>query len=428
MLHVALLSPVYPPEPVASAQIAQHLAQHMAAEGHHPTVLCQYPSRPMGAKYPGLDRRSQSRLVRQGGVDVVYLPTYVCPESRLVGRLRENVSYGRQACGYVERYLSCTDAIYANVGAFFSASIVSRLASRLEVPLVLHIQDVYPEALSSKLSALIMSFLKPALRVWDRRISNAAHKVVVISSNMQRVYSESRRVPEERLVLIHNWQSEWLFERLPDRSEGCARYSVPSDEFTFMYLGNIGPVAGVRFLIDAFHSARLSRAQLVIAGDGSEKAACVQHAISLGARDVRFISDPDVNNVPLLQSMADVCLLPVKKGGAMYSIPSKLIAYLFSGKPVLCMVDELSDTARCVKEAECGWIGEAEDVAWLAGRMIEVAAMPDEDLRAMGARGRAYGFKRFSKREGVQQLAQVVLEAARRHRHRGNGVDGLMPC
>lgn len=45
-------------------------------------------------------------------------------------------------------------------------------------------------------------------------------------------------------------------------------YGIPEQIFTFMYLGNIGPVAGVT-LIRSFAEAALPDAQLVIAGDGT---------------------------------------------------------------------------------------------------------------------------------------------------------------
>jgi glycosyltransferase involved in cell wall biosynthesis len=198
---------------------------------------------------------------------------------------------------------------------------------------------------------------------------------------------------------------------MPARAAACAHYEIPEDRFTFFYLGNIGPVAGVEGLIEAFHAASLKQAQLVIAGDGSSKAACVELAKSMEVNDVHFISDPDAGNVALLQSLGHVCLLPMRKGAGLSSIPSKLMAYLLSAKPVLAAVDAHSDTARTIAEAQCGWVGEPGNVQGLAMKMAEVAALPPADLEAMGERGRMYGFDHFSKAAGVRKLANVVLGA-----------------
>jgi hypothetical protein len=131
----------------------------------------------------------------------------------------------------------------------------------------------------------------------------------------------------------------------------------------------------------------------------------------LNVPHVHFISDPDAANVPLLQSMAHVCLLPMKSGTGMSSIPSKLPAYLFSSKPVLATVDPDSDTARLIQEAECGWVGLSEDLDWLACKMREISVMPEDQLTVRGFNGQKFGLKNFSKSRCVNQLAQVILSA-----------------
>jgi glycosyltransferase involved in cell wall biosynthesis len=78
--------------------------------------------------------------------------------------------------------------------------------------------------------------------------------VVVISENMRRTYIEHRGLAGESVVAILNWVDESRFRRLmPARVAGVRPlYGIPEDPFTFLYLGNIGPVAGVEGLIEAF--------------------------------------------------------------------------------------------------------------------------------------------------------------------------------
>ena len=54
-------------------------------------------------------------------------------------------------------------------------------------------------------------------------------------------------------------------------------------------------------------------------------------------------------------------LLPLKKGAAMSSIPSKLPAYMFSKKPIIGSLDVQSDTARAIIESDCGLVVEPEN-------------------------------------------------------------------
>jgi len=186
---------------------------------------------------------------------------------------------------------------------------------------------------------------------------------------------------------------------------------VPEDRFTFLYLGNIGPVAGVEELILAFGVAAVEGAQLVIVGDGSRKGACMELAAKMNLAEVRFVSDPEARNVARLQSMADVCLLPQRKGAGQSSIPSKLSAYLFSAKPIIGVLDRGSDTAACICAAGCGWVEEPGEVDELSKRMRQVIETPTQDLRQMGENGRMYGLEHFSRQLGALRLTEIVMGA-----------------
>lgn len=74
-----------------------------------------------------------------------------------------------------------------------------------------------------------------------------------------------------------------------------------------------------------------------------------------------------------------------------------LKAYWLSAKPVLATLDTNSDTARAISEAQCGWVGEPENIQGLAMKMAEVAALLSAVLEAMGQRGRSYGVAHFFK-------------------------------
>ena len=342
---------------------------------------------------------------------MVRLPSFASPQSHLFFRMRESWSFGRHACHYLEEHLQSVDVVYANTWPLLSQALLARYCARKRIPLVLHIQDVYPESLLGKLPAVLRGVIGRPLWMLDRWCVQRASKVVVISENMRRAYVDGRGLGEDKVITIQNWVDEGRFGSEPSRKIACEHYGVPEDRFTFLYLGNIGPVAGVDGLIEAFHTAQLKHAQLVIAGDGSSKKACEELVKRTGVTDVRFISDPAVENVALIQSLGHVCLLPLRRGAAMSSIPSKLMAYLFSQRPVLATVDAESDTARCIRDANCGWVGEPEDVSWLAAKMAEVAAMPEGALNTLGQQGRAYGHRHFSKAEGVKKLGAVVLGA-----------------
>lgn len=134
-------------------------------------------------------------------------------------------------------------------------------------------------------------------------------------------------------------------------------------------------------------------------------------AENLRITHVRFISDPEGKNVPLIQSTANVCLLPMRRGAGMSSIPSKLASYMFSAKPILASVDEDSDTARAIFKAKGGWVSEPGNTAKLAAKMKQIASLSQQELEKIGQNGREYGLLHFAKSRGVGSLAKIILTA-----------------
>ena len=144
-------------------------------------------------------------------------------------------------------------------------------------------------------------------------------------------------------------------------------------------------------------------------------------AQKLGATDrIRFISDPAASNVPRLLSMADVCLLPMRRGTGASSLPSKMMAYMLAGKPILAAVDEDGDAARCNREAKCGWIVQPDNAQSLAEGFLAVHALDRSALAKVGNAGAAHGAAQFSKATGLARMSDVI-ESVMGQRRNGRG-------
>ncbi len=424
-INIVIICAVYPPEPLISASMARDLAIHLVHHFFDVTVICPQPSRPESADYRRYSDSDSAVVIYEDGIKIVRLPSFAAPESRLLPRLYESWSFGRHVCRYLAKNLKKPDVMYVNAWPLFGQALIMRYAKLNMIHVILQIMDIYPDSLNGKLPTILHSIVSKPLTRLDTWIAQQSRFLIVISDNMRRTYIENRRVSPDRITTIPTWQDESLYENAPDRIDACHRYCVPNNLFTFLYLGNIGPVAGVDFLIRAFHEAAIDGAQLVIVGDGSAKADCIKLVGSLNAKRIHFVSDPDAANVPLLQSMAHVCLLPMKRGTGMSSIPSKLPAYLFSAKPVLATVDPDSDTARLIRESECGWIGNPEDLDWLASKMREITSMTIGELSILGKKGKAFGLAHYSKTLGVHRLADIVASFVNRTPERHALLSGL---
>lgn len=404
MGNILIISCVFPPEPVVSAQISKDVAAGLNSKRHKVTVLAPEPSRPAGFSFRDFEKMGSQKYFNEllNGVKVVRLSSKTYPQSNFIGRLKESYSFGKHVSVYVADHKDVIDVLYINSWPIFSQYLIAKTCMRFNIPYVIHIQDIYPESLSNKLSYGIGVIANILLMPFEKYHLRNARRIIAISENMKSHLIQSRGLDENKIAVVYNWQDEESFNRIDT-------HNSRKDKFTFMYLGNIGPVAGVELLIKAFHLANLPDAALVIAGSGASKNGCVELASTFLDTDISFTEVPE-GAVAEVQQQADILLLPVIKGGAKSSIPSKLPAYMYSSKPIIATLDEASDTAKAIFEAGCGWVGPAEDYEWLASQMIEAYSLSGEELGKLGAAGYKYCAANFGKKVNLEKLLNQLTE------------------
>lgn len=398
---VIIITGVFLPEPIVSAGLMSDLAERLS-EKYDVTVLRPHPTRPKGFKVPAYDLNDKP-------YEVVELDSLTCPESKMIGRFRESYSMGKACEKYIEAQKDEIRLVYNGPWHVFGRDIVRKVCNKYGIPYITPVQDVYPESLLSKLPkiGIVQGIAKAILKPYDDKLLQQAKLVHTISNGMRDYLSETRGISKDKFVVVRNWQNEQDFV---DYRNSKKQDEVTDRPFTFMYMGNIGPVAGVDLLLEAFEAANLKGARLVIAGSGSAKAALQEQAKKMKA-NIEFWEVP-FGQVPATQDRADVMCLPIKKGFASTSIPSKLPAYMFSAKPILCCADLDSDTVACINEAEAGWTIEPENASLLTQKFIEVAQVEGSKLNDMGMKGFNYSIANFSRGMNLKKLADACINLA----------------
>ena len=395
-MNILIVSAVFIPEPVVSAKLSEDIANELAVN-HKITVISPKPTRPFGFK---LNEKNIDRPYT-----LINLDSYTCPESNILGRFKESYSFGIACSKYIKENRDNIDLIYMNSWPIFAQYLTVKTACKYNIPITTHVQDVYPESLGAKIPILGVIFnliFKPI----DKIILKKSKKIIAISKKMKKYLSKTRQISLDKIKVVQNWQDEEAFINYEDTKNNN---SVEKRLFTFMYMGNIGPVAGIDLLIDSFSKANLGNSRLLIAGSGSKRIE-LENLVSLRKIErVNFVDVPD-GAVPEIQGSSNVMLLPIKKGAASSSIPSKLPAYMFSKKPIIASVDIDSDSARVINEAKAGWVIEPENIDMLIDAMREAFLTKKSELELKGENGFNFAIKNLSKKNNLKQLVKAILE------------------
>ncbi len=343
------------------------------------------------------------RLVR-GGVEIRRVRSTSYDRTGLGARAANYFSYLGSALAHGLRARR-PDAILCMTDPPMVGAIGLVLARRFRVPLVVVVQDVFPETavkLRRLRNPVAIRLLRQVVRLYLRR----AERVVSIGETMSTRLVAKGAKPE-RIVVIPNWVDPGEITPQP-HDNSWAEENELTGRFVVMHSGNVGHAQDLETLVRAATLLRdLDRLEIVIVGFGPRHAAAVALAGELGATNVRFLPYQERGMLSQSLSAADVHYLGLARGLAGYVVPSRVNGILAAGRPVIVAADPESETVQLVHDAGCGLVTPAGDAAAVADA-IRRAYAGEVDLAELGAAGRAWIEQHRGRTEAVARYRALL--------------------
>jgi colanic acid biosynthesis glycosyl transferase WcaI len=411
-MKALIVSAVFPPETVVTAQTSFQIADELFRHGHQVTVLAPFPSRPDGEIFKGYRRSLYS--TEDMGFSVIRCFSFLSRKSTIGSRLSENIGFALTSSLRV-LFGPRPDIIYVNSWAVIGSILASAAARLRGIPVAMSIQDAYPESLSRQKGIAPQTPLFRILRWLDSRIAHSAKALIVVSDRCRDIYKVDRGVPAERIHVLQEC-GETSPVNLDARGAYALRqkYGILDHTTLAVYEGNIGEATGVETAIKAFEYLwNDENICMLIAGAGSRLQACQALVEKKGLQDrVFFYTRWPKKDAGIVLGAADVLLLPTHGEQSLVSVPSKLVSYLLSGRPVLAMVLANSESAALIRAAKAGWVTPPGDPVGAASALKVIAASAREDLRAAGARGLDYALCHLTREANLPKTIQLLLQLA----------------
>lgn len=366
----------------------------MYESGADVTVICPVPSRPEGYKFFSFEANRYP---------VVYLDSYTHPSSELYGRFKESYSFGQEIKKYVLKNKDSIDCIYANVWPLFSQYFLIKTACKLNIRVILHIQDIYPESITLRLNFILSVALNAIFIPMDRYVLKNSCRVITISEIMKNYLIKTRGIDQKKIQVIRNWQDEYMYAKNHNSTK-------ENNNFVFMYCGTINKSSNLENVIKSYALTNLPNSKLYIGGDGPYKEHSLKIAGKFLNKTIEFISTNESGAIKL-QSEATILVLPLRKGMGTMCLPSKLISYMLSRKPIIAAVDKESDVFKIINESKCGWTVEPGDISKLKNIMEEAYRTNPKELEQFGLRGYQYAVNMFSKANNLPKLINLLMDS-----------------
>ena len=240
----------------------------------------------------------------------------------------------------------------------------------------------------------------PLLMAGYRLTNGLVDHMTIISQAAADRFVAERIVPGRLLTVIANGVDTDRMRNLPPEGRAALRggMSVGDQQFVWLAVGRFEVAKDYPNMLRAFADvrAREPRAVLVIVGQGSLQAEAEALTAELGLREaVRFLGARD--DVPAVMSAADGYVM----SSAWEGMPMVLLEAAAAGLPIVATA--VGGNGEVVRDGESGFLVPARDSEVLRAGMLRLMALPEEQRRAMGERGREhvranYGLQRVAER------------------------------
>ena len=194
----------------------------------------------------------------------------------------------------------------------------------------------------------------------------------------------------------------------------------PPDETIVLHAGAMGLKQGLENVVDAAALADEQNRPIrfVLLGDGSQRRSLEDRA--KGVAKLTFMTLVDDSTFKRALGAADVLLVNERPGLSEMAVPSKLTAYMTSGRPVLAATEPGSATAEQLRRSAGGVRIDPGHPGELLSEALRLAG--DRDLATeMGRNGQQFCREQLSEVDALQGFESWLadLMASRSDRHDG---------
>ncbi len=176
--------------------------------------------------------------------------------------------------------------------------------------------------------------------------------------------------------------------------------------FNVLFAGNLGTVQALDTVLAAAQMLNDDPGiRFVLIGSGSRTEWLRREVQRLGLTNVQLPGRFPPQAMPAILAQASALLVSLTRDPVLsQTVPSKIQAYLATGRPVIASLD--GEGARVIEEANAGVVCPAEDSAALAAAVRALRSRSPQELNRMGSAGRGYYLKHFEPGMLAQRLAQ----------------------
>ena len=333
-------------------------------------------------------------------------------KTNIVEKGISTVMIERQFVSAINRYYSNIkfDLVLYSTPPITFANVVKYVKKRDGAKTYLLLKDIFPQnAVDLKMMKTkgVLGLIHKYFRMKEKKLYSFSDRIGCMSqANVDYVLQNNPELPKEKVEVCPNCievcdviLSEE--ERIRMRKE----YGIPVDKRVYVYGGNLGKPQGIPFLIDCIRSQRNNQdAFFLIVGDGTEYEKLHNFATEENQQNFKLLKLLPKKDYDKMIASCDVGMIFLDHRFTIPNFPSRLLAYMQAGLPVLACTDPSTDIGKVIVDGGFGWWCESNDVQ--AFDKV-VSSIDDSQLKEIGKSSLDYLNSHYT----TQQAYKIVTRA-----------------
>lgn len=274
----------------------------------------------------------------------------------------------------------------------------------------LMLKDIFPQnavdmGMLSKTG--VKSILYKYFRSKEKKLyANSDYIGCMSQANVDYVLKHNVEVNPERVEICPNCidVSEKQGALCEEESRAIKKkYGIPENKKVFIYGGNLGKPQGVDFIIECVKAVeQLENIYVLIVGSGTEYQKLEKAICDNQLKNTKLYSFLPKAEYDCLLKVCDIGLIFLDYRFTIPNFPSRLLAYMDAGKPVLAVVDSSTDVGMVIEQGGFGWSCES-------GKLDEVMRILSEIqecdvIRKYGENAREYLLNNYTVCKGYNTI------------------------
>lgn len=392
--HILVISQYFYPENFR----INDMCKEWVKRGYEVTVVTGIPNYPQGKFFDGYGL-FKKRKEDYEGVHVIRLPIL----SRGKGSVRLALNYfSFVVSGFFWKMFTKVKAdkvFIFEVSPMTQALVGVWYAKRRKIPCSIYVTDLWPESVEIVLDLHNKLILGPIGKMVDYVYKNCDRIFTSSQTFIDKI--ASRNVPKEKLEFWPQY-AEDFYQKVEKKAS-----EIPQDgELNLLFAGNLGYAQGLNILTEAAKILKDKNefVRFNLVGNGRYEAVLKENIVKENVDEYfNFINRRPPEEIPEYMAASDVALIILSRSEIFaMTIPAKTQSCLACGIPIIVSAD--GEVQEVIKEANCGFGSDAEDVDGFVNNIIRMKNVSLEERELFAKNALKYSKEKFAKKDLMDRM------------------------